>query len=67
MSLDPVVLTFLQSWRFGGFIFFLAAANGILPYRFTIPSGIGDSLIGLTAPLAAVYLAGPRRRSGFIA
>jgi hypothetical protein len=33
-------------------------AEGLLPARFALPAGIGDVLIGLSAPLVAMYLVG---------
>jgi len=66
MSLNPRALTFVQSWRLAGFVFLVLAAYGILPQVFALPAGWGDIAIGATASLAALQLARPERRSGFI-
>lgn len=67
LALNPRVLTFLQSWRILGVAFVILAAFGVLPAIFALPAGYGDIFIGVTAPLAALGLAVPRRRLGFIA
>ena len=67
LALNPRVLTFLQSFRILGVAFVILAAFGVLPAIFALPAGYGDILIGVTAPLAALGLAVPRHRLGFIA
>jgi hypothetical protein len=67
LSLDPRVLTFIQSWRVLGLVFLLLEARGVLPAIFALPAGYGDIAIGITAPAAALWLAVPRHRLGFIA
>jgi hypothetical protein len=67
LSVDARTLTFLQAWRVAGFVWIVSAAYGILPTAFALPAGWGDLAVGLTAPLAATYLAQPERRWGFIA
>jgi hypothetical protein len=67
LSLNPRLLTFLQSWRVLGVVFVILQARGILPAIFALPAGYGDITIGITAPLAALWLAVPRHRLGFIA
>jgi hypothetical protein len=67
LSLDPRILTLLQSWRIAGFVFLVLAEYHILPKIFAMPAGFGDMLVGATAPLAAFFLATGRRRGGFIA
>jgi hypothetical protein len=57
MSLDPHILTFVQSWRIAGFTFVVLYAVGLLPGVFALPAGWGDIAIGLTAPFAALKLA----------
>jgi hypothetical protein len=66
LSADARTLTFLQAWRVAGFVWVVSAAYGILPAAFALPAGSGDLAVGLTAPLAATYLAKPERRWGFI-
>jgi ribosomal protein S18 acetylase RimI-like enzyme len=66
LSLDVRVLTTLQLSRVAGFTWFVAAAYGILPKVFALPAAWGDVGIGLTAPLAALYLAKSGRQRGFI-
>ena len=52
-SLDPALLTSLQSWRILGTLFLFLMALGRLPAVFAIPAGVGDVLIGLAAPFVA--------------
>jgi len=66
LSLSPVTLTWIQSWRILGFIFVLMHAHGLLPAVFALPAGYGDMAIGATAAFAAWKLADPSHRSGFI-
>jgi hypothetical protein len=66
MSLNPRVLTLVQSWRIAGFVFLVLAAYGILPRVFAMPAGWGDITIGATAAFAALKLATPERRTSFI-
>jgi len=65
-SLNPVTLTWLQSWRIVGFVFVLLHARGQLPAVFALPAGYGDIAIGMTATFAAWKLADPGNRTGFI-
>src|ERR1700751_1679104 len=67
LSLDPQVLTIVQSWRIAGFAFVALYVYGILPGIFANPAGWGDIFIGLTAPWVALKLAQPGHRTGFIA
>ena len=50
-------LTRLQIWRVVGFSFLLLYAHDVLPAVFAWPAGVGDVLIGLTAPLVVARLA----------
>ena len=52
LSLNPSILTFVQSWRIAGFTFLALYAVGLLPGVFALPAGWGDIAIGATAPLA---------------
>jgi hypothetical protein len=67
LSLNPQALTFIQSWRVLGVIFPVLLAYGVLPAVFAKSAGYGDIAVGLTAPLAALWLANARHRSSFIA
>lgn len=66
LQLNPRVLTLVQSWRMAGLAFVALGAYGILPNVFALPAGYGDMAIGLTAPLAALVLAGAEHRRGFL-
>jgi len=66
LFLNPRTLTFVQSWRIVGYTFLVLYAAGLLPGLFALPAGWGDIAIGVTAPLAAIKLASPNRRMGFI-
>jgi hypothetical protein len=66
LSLDPRVLTIVQSWRIAGFVFVVLYVYGILPGIFANPAGWGDIAVGLTAPWVAMKLAEPGHRKGFI-
>jgi hypothetical protein len=64
MSLNPVVLTAVQTWRVGGVVFLILMAKGILPAFFALPAGLGDMAIGSTAPFVALALARNRLSAG---
>jgi hypothetical protein len=66
LSLNPRVLTLIQSLRIGGYVFLVLASFGILPRLFALPAGWGDIAIGVTAPLVALKLAATDRRGGFM-
>ncbi len=57
LSIDPALLTALQSWRVlgGGFLF--VYSFGHLPGLFAWPAGLGDVAVGIGAPFAALALA----------
>lgn len=67
-DLDLRFLTLLQTWRVAGVAFLALLVVGELPARFALPAGIGDVIVGLTAPLVAVYLVGGghRARWGYV-
>lgn len=46
----------VQSYRVVGALFLIAFAAGVLPGEFALHAGIGDVLIGVTAPLVAFAL-----------
>jgi hypothetical protein len=66
LSLNPRILTSLQSWRIVGFTFLLLEARNVLPGIFAFPAGYGDMFIGVTAGFAAWKLAEPAHRNSFI-
>ncbi len=55
-ALDPALLVGLQSWRVLGMMFLFLMALGELPAVFSVPAGVGDVLVGVTAPFVAVKL-----------
>ncbi len=67
MSLNPRVLTWIQTWRIGGYVFLVLAAYRILPGSFALPAGLGDMTIGATAIFVGLKLATPEHRKSFIA
>jgi hypothetical protein len=64
MAVDLPLLTAVQAWRFAGFGFLALFVYGVLPGIFAWPAGLGDMMIGLTAPWVALALA---RRPAFAA
>jgi hypothetical protein len=66
LSLSPFTLTLVQSLRTAGFVFLVLGAYKILPAFFAWSAGWGDIAIGVTAPFAALRLAKPGHRKGFI-
>ena len=65
-SLSPRVLTIIQTWRIGGFVFLVLYTFGLLPGIFALPAGWGDMAIGATAPFVASKLANPDHPKTFI-
>ena len=47
---DLRFVTLLQAWRVVGFAFLPLYAYGVLPGLFAWPAGVGDVLVGLSAP-----------------
>jgi hypothetical protein len=66
LSLSPRTLTLVQSIRIVGFVFLVLSTYKILPAFFALSAGWGDIFIGATAPFAALWLANPEHRRGFI-
>jgi hypothetical protein len=66
LSLSPRTLTLVQSVRIAGIVFLALATYKILPAYFALSAGWGDIIIGATAPFAALALANPGHRKGFI-
>jgi hypothetical protein len=50
LTADLRVVTAIQAWRLGGFIFLALYVYEILPGIFAWPAGLGDMAIGATAP-----------------
>jgi hypothetical protein len=62
-AFQKVVDNIFQPWLIGvqatrvmGVVFLMLYARGLMPAEFAIPSGIGDIIIGITAPLVALIL-----------
>ena len=53
---DLPLVTATQSWRFAGVGFIALSLLGLLPGYFAWPAGLGDMLIGVTAPWVAIAL-----------
>jgi hypothetical protein len=66
LSLSPSALTLVQSVRIAGIVFLALGTYKILPGYFALSAGWGDIIIGATAPFAALWLANPAHRRGFI-
>jgi hypothetical protein len=68
-SLDLRLLTIAQVTRLVGGVFLVLWAAGRLPAGFALPAGVGDVLVGLTAPLVAARVVPrlPSRRLLFLA
>lgn len=65
LSLNPRLLTIVQTFRVVGFVFLILYTYRILPGTLALPAGWGDIAIGATAYLAASRLI-PHYRRGFI-
>jgi hypothetical protein len=66
LLLSPRTLTLVQSLRIAGFVFLVLGTYKILPAFFARSAGWGDIAMGVTAPFAALRLANPVHRKGFI-
>ncbi|MES2392728.1 MAG: hypothetical protein V4555_13870, partial [Acidobacteriota bacterium] len=66
LSLSPKILTQLQAWRVGGFVFLVLARYAILPPEFALSAGWGDITIGATATLVALRLSTPQHKTSFV-
>ena len=66
LSLNPVAVTLVQSVRVAGLVFLPLATYKILPAYFAWSAGWADIAIGATAWFAALRLATPEHRKGFI-
>lgn len=50
LGADLRLVTAIQAWRWAGLGFLSLFANGVLPWLFAFPAGLGDMAIGFTAP-----------------
>jgi hypothetical protein len=66
LTVNPRVLTLIQTWRVAGFSFVVLASFGLLPRMFALSAGWGDIFIGITAGFVALNLATPNHRRIFI-
>src|SRR5262249_23189341 len=66
LALDAIPtwwLVILQVYRAaGGFVWLATWSLGRLPAGFALPAGIGDSLVGILAVIAALYASSGARR-----
>ncbi|HEU4344618.1 MAG TPA: hypothetical protein VFU31_23935 [Candidatus Binatia bacterium] len=56
LSLDLRLMTGIQAWRFAGLGFLALYVHGVLPGLFAWPAGVGDIVIGVTAPFVLLAL-----------
>jgi hypothetical protein len=56
LAADLRLLTAIQAWRAAGLGFLALTVHGVLPGAFAWPAGLGDILIGVTAPWLALAL-----------
>jgi hypothetical protein len=66
LSLNPRILTSIQSLRIVGFTFVLLEGRNVLPAIFALPAGYGDMAMGATAAFVAWKLTEPAHRGIFI-
>ena len=66
LALDPRAVTLVHGVRIAGIVFLALGTYKILPAYFALAAGWGDIIVGATAPFAALYLANPAHRKGFI-
>ena len=58
----------VQSFRALGAIFLILSATGTLPRLFALPAGLGDTVIGLSAPVVGLaYARAPHKATGLVA
>ena len=57
LALDLRFVAAVQAWRWAGLEFLTLWSYGILPGVFAWPAGIGDMIVGFTAPAVALALA----------
>ena len=56
LALDVRLITAVQAWRYGGFAFIALYADHVLPGLFAWAAGLGDMVIGVSAPLWVLAL-----------
>jgi hypothetical protein len=56
LSFDLRLAAGIQAWRFAGLGFLALYANGVLPGVFAWPAGVGDMIVGMTAPWVMLAL-----------
>jgi hypothetical protein len=66
LSLNPRAVTLVHGIRVAGIVFLALGTYKVLPAYFALSAGWGDIIIGATAPFAALSLANPAHRKGFI-
>jgi hypothetical protein len=59
-------LILLNLWRLVGLVFLMLMANGQMPALWALPAGIGDVIVGATAPWIAARVGTPQGRRGAI-
>jgi len=57
LALDLRFVAAVQAWRWAGLEFLTLYSYGVLPGVFAWPAGIGDMIVGFTAPAVALALA----------
>ena len=61
-------LVSVQLFRALGAIFLILSATGTLPRLFALPAGVGDILVGLSAPVVGLaYARAPQKAAGLVA
>ena len=65
-GLNSLSLTLAHAWRVNGLVFLILSSYGLLPWLFSLPAGLGDMAIGITAPWAARRLANGEHTGAFI-
>jgi hypothetical protein len=56
LGADLRLVAAMQGWRWGGLGFLSLYANGVLPWLFAFPAGLGDMAIGISAPWIVLAL-----------
>ncbi len=56
LTADVRLMAGIQAWRFAGLGFLALYANGVLPGFFAWPAGVGDMIVGFTAPWVILAL-----------
>jgi hypothetical protein len=64
LSIDLRLIAAMQAWRWAGLGFLDLYAYKVLPALFALPAGLGDMIVGFTAPLIILGLV---RQPGFAA